>query len=217
MSSNKDKPLIAIEAVKDGPFIVKGLTELIDSTGNEVPLKKSVIALCRCGGSTNKPFCDGTHSGIGFSGERQISKPLNRERGYVGKHVTIHDNRVICAHAGECIKNLPQVFRKTDRPWIDPDSATVEEVIKAVNKCPSGALSYSVEGVHYDVKGDIIPCIKIAKDGPYHASGHIELKNDDELQSPNKTSYTLCRCGASKNKPFCDGSHHEIGFKDEKS
>jgi CDGSH-type Zn-finger protein len=186
------------------------------------------IALCRCGASKNKPFCDGTHSIIGFSSKNndednndhknKISSKGKR-KSYFGKEITIHDNRKICSHAAECVNNLPSVFRLNQRPWIDPDQATNnKEIIETIRKCPSGALSYSIDGIEYrDYDGE--PLVKVSKDGPYFVSGGIELVVG-EAEFPEEVSkehYALCRCGASKNKPFCDGPHSTVNFKDEKN
>ncbi len=211
--SNRSDNNIIIEIMEDGPLIVKGLGTLKNSKGDELEIDK-VVALCRCGDSSNKPFCDGTHKKVSFSGKREIDKPLNKEREYEGAEIDVYDNRVICSHAGECVSNLPSVFRLGERPWIAPDNAGVDEVVSVVKKCPSGALSYSIEGKH-ERDFDHSPQISIAKNGPYNVAGNIEIKIEESLQPPSKEHFALCRCGASKNKPYCDGSHSDAGFKDE--
>jgi CDGSH-type Zn-finger protein len=180
------------------------------------------IALCRCGASKNKPFCDGTHSIIGFS---SINKPLNendsnkikdKRRDYAGKEITIHDNRKICSHARECVNNLPFVFKLDSRPWIDPNGSKKEDIISTVQKCPSGALSYSIDGIESrDPEEQRNPMVTVSKNGPYDITGGIELIGDNiEFgEGASKEHYTLCRCGQSNNKPFCDGTHRSINFK----
>lgn len=170
-------------------------------------------ALCRCGGSSNKPYCDGSHARNGFTDEKLADTSLNLRRSYAGTGITIHDNRAICAHAGYCTDNLERVFRMDQEPWIDPDGASTDEIIKLIEKCPSGALSYSIDNVeHRDQETDAR--ITVLKDGPYAVSGAIELSDQAFGDGASTERYTLCRCGASKNKPFCDGSHWNVGFKD---
>jgi CDGSH-type Zn-finger protein len=207
------KPVI--ECRPNGPYMVKGLAELHNSRGEDLPVRP-VMALCRCGGSANKPFCDGTHAKNGFSGARLGGGPEDTRRDYVGKRVTIHDNRALCAHAGHCTEGLAAVFNSAGRPWIDPDGAAVEKIIDVVRRCPSGALSYSIDGVeHRDRDGPA--AITVTKDGPYAVTGGAELAGVAMGDGASTEHFTLCRCGASKNKPFCDGSHWDAGFKDEKN
>lgn len=204
-----------IECSKNGPYLVRNVTNFQNSKGEEISAQK-VIALCRCGGSADKPFCDGTHSRIGFSGEKLTDGRLNKRENYYGKGITIHDNRGICSHAGFCTDNLPSVFKLKTEPWIDPDGSEAEEIINTVRKCPSGALSYIIDNVEVREQ-DRGPMIKISKDGPYYVTGGIELKNEPMGEGASEEHYTLCRCGGSKNKPFCDGSHWYIKFRDEKN
>lgn len=184
------------------------------------------IALCRCGKSNRKPFCDGTHSIIGFSSqnvnlnENDTNKLTikNKRRDYVGKEITIHDNRKICSHAKECVNNLPSVFKLGSKPWIDSDGSKMQDIINTVRKCPSGALSYSIDGIEYrDPKEQRDPILTVLKNGPYYITGGIDLigENIEFGEGASKEHYTLCRCGASENKPFCDGTHRTINFKDE--
>jgi CDGSH-type Zn-finger protein len=184
------------------------------------------IALCRCGKSNRKPFCDGTHSIIGFSSqnvnlnENDTNKLTikNKRRDYVGKEITIHDNRKICSHAKECVNNLPSVFKLGSKPWIDSDGSKIQDIINTVRKCPSGALSYSIDGIEYrDPKEQRDPILTVLKNGPYYITGGIDLigENIEFGEGASKEHYTLCRCGTSENKPFCDGTHRTINFKDE--
>ena len=213
MASNgtNDKP--TIECKDNGPYIVKGLDGLTDAAGGGIA-GKPVMALCRCGGSANKPFCDGTHTKNGFSGARASDGSNDRRDSYAGKAVTIHDNRAICAHAGICTDRLAAVWRMGEEPWIDPDGGTAEAIVEVVHACPSGALNYSIDGGEAAAP-EHDPAILVAKDGPYHVTGGIELIDAPLGEGAARSHYALCRCGASKNKPFCDGSHWNVGFKDE--
>jgi len=211
MSSGK-KP--SITSAPNGPYIVKNLDTF--SNKNGAIETSETMALCRCGASGNKPYCDGTHAKIGFSSDKLAGRPENKKLSYKGREITIHDNRSVCAHAGYCTDKLAAVFRMKQEPWIDSDAAQVEEIIEVVRQCPSGALSYSIEGDdHSSVASKA--AIHIAPNGPYVVSGGVELSGADWGEGVSRNEYTLCRCGASKNKPFCDGSHWGIAFSDEKN
>jgi CDGSH-type Zn-finger protein len=201
-----------IECKENGPYIVKGLDGLTGPTGERIQARP-VMALCRCGGSARKPFCDGTHVKNGFSGERLSDGSNDRRDTYAGKAVAIHDNRGLCAHAGVCTDRLAAVWRLGEEPWIDPDGASAEAAIEVIQACPSGALGYSVGGVEAAAP-DRAPAITVSKDGPYHVTGGIALADAVQGAVGDGERYALCRCGASKNKPFCDGSHWDVGFKD---
>jgi len=211
----KKKKKVTIECTPDGPLIVKGLENFSNSSGDSIEAKKT-IALCRCGASDNKPFCDGTHANIGFSDRKLTDSKWDFRENYVGKKITIHDNRGICAHAGFCTSGLPPVWKMGVEPWIDADGAEVEKVIETIKKCPSGALSYSIEDVEHRDQ-DRRPSIQLAKDGPYHIQGGIELLDTERGEEVSLEHYTLCRCGWSKNKPFCDGSHWYAKFRHDES
>jgi CDGSH-type Zn-finger protein len=217
-----------IMPLPNGPYYLindmepKVIDNLKNSKGE--PLSTIVgIALCRCGASKNKPFCDGTHSIITFSSENSTLKEndinkvsiKDKRRDYAGKEITIHDNRKICSHAEECVNNLPSVFKLGSRPWINADGSGLQDIINTIRKCPSGALSYSVDGIECrDPKEQRNPTVTVLKNGPYHITGGIELIGQDVEfgEGSSKEHYTLCRCGASENKPFCDGTHRNIDF-----
>ncbi len=210
----KEDSKASIHPQKNGPYLVKGKPHLANQKG---PLESGeTMALCRCGGSGNKPFCDGTHVKIGFSSAKLEGRVPDQRDNYEGKDIVIHDNRGICAHAGFCTDGLPSVFRLKEEPWIHPDADKAENIIKTIRKCPSGALSYSKDGKeHRNREGE--PSIFIAPNGPYVVSGAPELHDTKRGEGASTEHFTMCRCGGSKNKPFCDGTHWHIGFKDEKN
>lgn len=205
----------AITPERNGPYLVTHLVTLQNSRGERLPTRPE-MALCRCGHSANKPFCDGTHARIGFTSEKLPDRTPDRVDDYVGAEVTIHDNRGICQHAGFCSDQLATVFKLHQEPWIDPNGATKEAIIAQVLACPSGALSCTVDGVLYQDL-HVAPAITVSKDGPYRITGGIELRDTAWGEGASREHYALCRCGGSKNKPFCDGSHWYNGFKDDKN
>ena len=223
----KEKPKIL--TLPNGPYYLinemepKVVENLRNSNGESLSTIRG-IALCRCGASKNKPFCDGTHGIIRFlNNDTEVTETghivKDKRKSYAGKKIIIHDNRKICSHAAECVNNLPSVFKFDARPWIDPEAATLEESINTIRKCPSGALSYSIDGVEYKDQNERKPMVAVSKEGPYIITGGVELIGDN-LQfgdGASKEHYTLCRCGASRNKPFCDGMHRVINFKDDKN
>jgi CDGSH-type Zn-finger protein/ferredoxin len=206
-----DKP--SIEFKKNGPIILKGMKS-IDSANGRIVETPDTAALCRCGKSANKPFCDGTHAKANWSDEPATDRVKNERVDYKGKGITIHDNRGLCAHAGFCTDKLASVFRMKQEPWIDADGASVNDVVAAIKSCPSGALSFTLEGEeHRD--GDSDPLVFAAPGGPYACKGGIELKNCEIAEGASKEHYALCRCGASKNKPFCAGQHWDVDFDEQ--
>jgi len=201
-----------IECKPDGPYLVKNLDALTDAFGNRIE-GKPVMALCRCGGSANKPFCDGAHQKNGFSGARLSEPGADKVETYTAGRLTIHDRRSLCAHAGRCTDGLATVFKYKSEPWIDPAGGAIEAIIETIGKCPSGALSYTLDGVEGKAAPQP-PSITVTKDGPYAVAGDVQWLAPDAAQGTPSARYTLCRCGGSKNKPFCDGTHWSIGFKD---
>ena len=207
----------SIDPRPDGPLQVRGPVGLTNSGGQAVDTPETYW-LCRCGGSANKPFCDGSHKKLGFASAR-LSDPARRAtKTFAGKNLTVHDNRSACAHAGHCVAHSPEVFSQSAKPWIAADAAadadTVAKTIATINSCPSGALAYSTGGVLHEPTGRA-PAIRIAKNGPYEVQGGPALLGDEAPVSTEH--YTLCRCGQSKNKPFCDGTHGSVGFSDDKN
>ena len=163
-----------------------------------------------------KPFCDDTHEDIGFEGteSRNHGRTAERQKTYVGTKITMKDDRSLCMHAGFCgtrITNIWKLIEQTD------DTVIRAQVMAMVERCPSGALVYSIEPDVESVEPDLPQGIAVTPDGPLWVSGEIpvEMSNGEVLEVRNRV--TLCRCGASANMPLCDGSHKDIGFSAAKS
>ena len=219
-----------IQVAPDGPYLVTNVATVHDYLGQDVPVPPQ-LALCRCGASGRKPFCDGSHAASGFTGDKDPKRvPDHRDR-YDGEQVTVFDNRGICQHSGFCTDRLSAVFRTDAEPFVAPSGGRMDEIIRAVRDCPSGALGLALDGREQrdlaDWHGDRPAVIEISKDGPYRVTGGITLTGPDgagpdgagpagadvpRAQGASREHYALCRCGHSQNKPFCSGMHWYIGF-----
>jgi CDGSH-type Zn-finger protein/uncharacterized Fe-S cluster protein YjdI len=126
---------------------------------------------------------------------------------YKGAHITVINDGKRCIHSRHCVLNLPQVFRpNVDGPWIAPDAAAVEATIAVIAKCPSGALRYS--GTAHAEAPPGVNTIRVWEDGPLAVHAQLSVGGDT-----SSFRATLCRCGKSFNKPYCDGMHRKSGFK----
>jgi CDGSH-type Zn-finger protein/truncated hemoglobin YjbI len=211
-----------IQCQANGPYLVTNVENLTNWLGERLPTRPQ-MALCRCGQSAIKPFCDGTHAEIGFTDEKDPKRVPDRRDTYVGQQVTILDNRGICQHSGYCTDRLATVFHLGEEPFVTPSGGRMDEIIRAVRDCPSGALSYAIDGLEareeVDYHGKREPAIEVSRDGPYRVTGGIPLTEshgDDEPrnQGASREHYALCRCGHSQNKPFCSGMHWCVDFND---
>ena len=163
----KSKP--GIEPREDGPYVATEIPKVRTSRGEQVKGSKTMV-LCRCGLSAAKPFCDGAHVKSGFKSAKLEGRQPDRVDDYAGLRITIHDNRGVCSHAGHCTDNLPKVFRMRTEPWIDPDGVAVEEIIRVIRMCPSGALSYTLEDERH-TEFEKHPSLQLAEDGPISVKG----------------------------------------------
>ena len=199
----------------NGPYLVTNVENLVNSKGERLEARPR-MALCRCGGSANKPFCDGTHARIGFTSAKAPGRVADRRDTYSREELTVFDNRGICQHSGFCTDALASVFRASVEPFIDLSGADKDAIVQAVRKCPSGALSYALDGIeHRDQERE--PTVTVSKDGPYRITGGVEIPGEPRAEGASTEHYALCRCGGSKNKPFCDGTHWYIKFRDDKN
>jgi len=136
---------------------------------------------------------------------------MSAKQYYEGEKIRVCFDSSRCMHAGNCVKGLPEVFRPgADGAWIEPDAADVDRLTAVCESCPSGALSYQRNDGGADESKPTCNIMTIEDDGPLTI--HADFTINGELQDGYRA--VLCRCGASKNKPWCDGAHSEAGFKD---
>ena len=200
-----------VEERENGPLIVKNVTTMVGSDGNAVETKE-VMALCRCGHSGNKPFCDGTHKKVGFQSRGGAPAGKDRLIAYEGAEATVTYNPMICSHAAECGRLASHMFNPAMKPWIQPDKGTLEELRTVVAACPSGALALGdTEEREHLFAGRAQ--ITVEKNGPYWME-NVAAPVPTQGDGMSERKFVLCRCGLSGNKPFCDGSHREAGWKD---
>jgi truncated hemoglobin YjbI/CDGSH-type Zn-finger protein/uncharacterized Fe-S cluster protein YjdI len=158
----------------------------------------------------------------GFTDKKDPKRVPDKRDAYDGVQLTVLDNRGICQHSGLCTDRLNTVFH-TEGAFVTPSGGRMDEIIRAVRDCPSGALSYAIDGVEaraqVDWDGGREARIEITRDGPYRIAGAIPLTDarGEPIQRAAGSSlehYALCRCGHSQNKPFCSGMHWYVDFKD---
>ncbi len=124
----------------------------------------------------------------------------------------------LCIHSTNCWKASLKIFNPKRKPWIDMNAGSTDEIIKIVNNCPSGALSYTREKKMAEQKAQPAQTsesklsVQVSKGGPYLVKGKFVFVNTDGKEEIKDGSIALCRCGASNNKPFCDGTHRKVGF-----
>lgn len=146
-------------------------------------------------------------------------------KAYKKEDLTIEWNAEKCIHSAICAKGLPGVFKPKDRPWVQPENATAQEIMDVVDKCPSRALTYFTgekkeSDSHQNGNANKssamqneVTKVEVKTNGPLLVSGNLVIINAEGKEEHKKRNTAFCRCGASKNKPFCDGAHNEIGFQ----
>lgn len=220
-TATPDAPTIA--AAPNGPLIVSGGVPLyrrraVHSEHGE-PLAWETTeqietgeryALCRCGASSRKPLCDGTHAKVGFDADDSASGTYDERANELGgTGITVRDDRSICVHAGFCGTRVTNVWKQVPET---AESTVRAQVIAMVEKCPSGALTYRFDGD--DVEPLLANAIAVTDDGPLWVTGDIAVTTQAGGPLESRNRVTLCRCGESANKPLCDGSHKTAGFTD---
>ncbi len=217
-----------IVVTKDGPYRVEGGVPLLRTAivqtergepiawdeGPAFETPGEVYELCRCGRSSTKPFCDRTHEQIPFDGTETADRgPIaQRREAWEGEanHV-LYDDLSLCTHAGFC-RNVRtgvwEMVEEADDPEVRAEFAAM------VQRCPSGRLSFAVLPDPEPVEPTFEPSVGVEPDAGYWVRGGIPVVSEDETPYEVRNRQTLCRCGQSRNKPFCDGSHQQYGFDD---
>ncbi len=133
---------------------------------------------------------------------------------YTNGEVTIVWKPENCIHSKICWTGLPDVFNPRERPWIKPDAAATQQLVDQVSKCPSGALSYFMNGEEEShTTTEVESIVEVSANGPLLVYGNITVKDSAGNETKKHKVTAFCRCGASSNKPYCDGSHRKIDFK----
>ena len=215
----------AVMTAKNGPYLVTNVPTVRTPLGEPLTVPPQ-LALCRCGASSIMPFCDGTHASNGFTDDKDPHRVPDRRDSYPGQQLTIFDNRGICQHSGLCTDRLAAAFRTDSEPFVAPSGARMDELVRAVRDCPSGALGLAFDGDEdhearrlVDWHGRRECAIEITQDGAYRVTGSVPLVDAAGADVPraegsSREHYALCRCGHSQNKPFCSGMHWYVEFRD---
>jgi CDGSH-type Zn-finger protein len=179
-------------------------------TGKDELPAGELYELCRCGHSQNKPFCDNSHVDQGMDTELPADRELTntRRRRLSGVGVEMTDDVSLCANAGFCGTRLVNIWKMIKGP---DDPEVRARILRMVENCPSGRLEASVDGKV--IEPEYSPSIAVVPNGPLWVRGGIEIVAEDGFVYEVRNRVTLCRCGESKNKPFCDGTHDQIEFK----
>jgi uncharacterized Fe-S cluster protein YjdI len=142
-----------------------------------------------------------------------MDKEITKE--YSNGELTVVWKPKKCIHSAMCVKTLPEVYKPSEKPWITPENATTTALKSQIKECPSGALTYYMKNETMEEKESIEASateINVAKNGPLKIKGNLEIQLASGEVVTREGITGFCRCGASENKPFCDGSHRKIDF-----
>ena len=224
------KKQVSVTVSKDGPYIVSGGAPLTKQTivanadGESLEWQEgepydapAKYALCRCGHSRRAPFCDSTHAKIGFDGTETAERaPYSAQRTvFDGPVLALLDAKHLCADGRFCDPN-GKVWKQVAHTD-DPEIRSM--FLRQVHHCPAGRLVAFDKAAGTTIEEHLPVSIVLIEDpvedcsGPIWLRGGILLTSVDGYQYEVRNRMTVCRCGASRNKPFCDGSHASIKFK----
>ena len=133
---------------------------------------------------------------------------------YTNGDLTVVWKPRLCIHSEICVKTLPEVYKPNEKPWIQPENASIDELKAQIDKCPSAALTYYQKN-ETETKQNAMneeTKVEVMVNGPLLVHGNLEITGSDGQVETKKRTTAFCRCGASSNKPYCDGEHNKIGF-----
>lgn len=217
----------------NGPYVVYGdiplvrKEQVISEYGEPLTWKRGatietedVYALCRCGQSTTKPFCDGSHALVRFDGTETADPTPSASRQVIheGKGVTVRRDNSLCMEAGFCGTRFKKI---TDMVSESEDTSIRSLLIAMVERCPSGSYTYSINADEAEIEPSLPQEIAVTTEGELAGAlwvtGNIQIERADGKPFETRNRVTLCRCGQSGNKPLCDGKHRELEIKEEKA
>lgn len=141
---------------------------------------------------------------------------MNQDKGIIKEYkkgaLTVVWKPKKCIHAAECVKRLPKVYNPKVKPWLKPENASIDELKVQIDACPSGALTYNLQNAKVEESSQKETEIQVLKNGPLLVSGSLNVKKPDGSIEIKTKSTAFCRCGASSNKPYCDGAHNKVNF-----
>ncbi|MBU3821905.1 (4Fe-4S)-binding protein [Flavobacteriaceae bacterium XHP0103] len=137
---------------------------------------------------------------------------MGKTKEYSNGEVTIVWEPEKCIHSAICARGLPKVFKPRERPWITIDAASTEDLVNQVKQCPSGALSYYMDGNANKEAEHLETKVEVIENGPLLVYGALHVTHKDGSREIKNKTTAFCRCGSSNNKPFCDGTHTKKAF-----
>jgi len=133
---------------------------------------------------------------------------------YSGEQADVVWNGSLCIHIQECGRAKGELFVGGRKPWCQPDATTIEDVVAVVKRCPTGALTFEIKDGSVEEVADAQNVIVVTNNGPLHVRGDLQIQDIPDDMPGTRFRASLCRCGESSNKPFCDNSHDAAGFVD---
>ncbi len=220
-----------IVVIKNGPYAVEGDVPLVSKTqvvsehgepltwrtDGPIAVSEGTYHLCRCGQSSNRPFCDGTHRKVDFDGTETADTTLTVARRLKiprGTGIIVEKDRSLCMLSGYCGFSDAELGRLLGATQ---DTKMRALVMAMIERCPSGSLTYRLEADGPDIEPDLPQQIAVTTEfiadgpiaGPLWVTGNIPVERSDGQPFETRNRVTLCNCGHSCSKPLCDGTHRD--------